>query len=262
MEKTAEDLKKAEAKKANQNKKNNRSRLGVGLILIGLLSFVLFSTNSCGQIRGSGNVIEQGREVSGFDEIELDGIGEITLIQGEQEGLVVEAEDNLMEFIETTVRGDTLSIVVGRNRSINPTRSIRFTITVNDLEKIELNGASSVEADRLEIESLELSMDGTGSITIDELEAEELDSVINGLGSVKVNGEVEELKVDINGSGSFDGEALDVEDASIQINGLGSVELGESEKLDIEINGSGSVSYVGNPDISQDINGLGSVNQR
>ncbi|MEM7798425.1 MAG: head GIN domain-containing protein [Chloroflexota bacterium] len=257
MSKTVEEIKKENVKKERKTGRNT----GLILVLSGILLFVFFSTNSCSQIRGSGNTVEQGREVSGFDEIELDGFGEIILNQGEREGLVIEAEDNLMEFIETSVSGDRLTIKVGDRRPIMPTRGMKFYITVTELERININGAGSVSADSLTTDSLQFEIDGSSSIEIDELNSDELESNIDGLGSIEVSGRVKTIKIEINGSGTFDGKELQSEEAEIEINGLGSVDVAVSDELDIEINGSGSVSYSGSPNINQDINGLGSVSQ-
>jgi len=83
------------------------------LIIIFVLISIIASFGLVGcavAIRGSGDVIEETREISDFDRVSLDGIGEIILTQGDTTSLVVEAEDNLMQYIRTSVRGDELTI--------------------------------------------------------------------------------------------------------------------------------------------------------
>ena len=61
-------------------------------------------------IKGSGNVVTEERDVSGFDRVALSGFGEVIITQGDKESLTVETDDNLMRYIETKVRGGTLEL--------------------------------------------------------------------------------------------------------------------------------------------------------
>jgi hypothetical protein len=57
-------------------------------------------------VRGSGNVVEETREVSGVSGVELATLGTLHVEIGESESLRIEAEDNLLEYIETDVRNE------------------------------------------------------------------------------------------------------------------------------------------------------------
>ena len=138
------------------------------LVGIALLVFTCIGLVGCvAPIRGSGNVVEEKREVSGFDRVRLDGIGELILTQGDDESLVIEAEDNLMEYIKTSVRGDELIININSpRRPLVPTKTLRFYVTVSELEGVSVDGAGSVEGEDLDVESIEFSIDGAGDIKI------------------------------------------------------------------------------------------------
>ena len=82
-------------------------------LIVGLLLVMAVSATGCLGIRtvsGSGKVTEEEREVSGFTGVELATIGNLTIELGERESLHIEAEDNLMRYLETEVRGETLII--------------------------------------------------------------------------------------------------------------------------------------------------------
>lgn len=70
------------------------------------LTALLFT--ACLGKRGSGNLITEEREVSDFDRVELASDGELMLTQGGSESLIIEAEDNVMSYITSEVRGGTL----------------------------------------------------------------------------------------------------------------------------------------------------------
>ncbi|MFK7800841.1 MAG: head GIN domain-containing protein [Anaerolineae bacterium] len=232
------------------------------LITIFVLITVIASFGLVGcavAVRGSGDVIEETREISNFDRVALDGMGEIILTQGETTSLIVEAEDNLMQYIKTTVRGDELTINIQSRRPIIPSRSIKFYITTPNLEAVSVDGAGVVSIDELDTDSLKLSMDGSGYMNIDELDASELLIDINGLGDLDVAGSTNSLEIDIDGSGNFNGRNLESQTASIDIDGLGNATINVENSLDVNVDGSGQVTYYGDPVVSQDINGLGRV---
>ncbi len=68
----------------------------IGLLIIGNLLIT-----ACGlrTIQGSGDVITESRDVSGFDSVSLTGIGRVIITQGDKESLTIEADDNLLEYI-------------------------------------------------------------------------------------------------------------------------------------------------------------------
>ena len=213
-------------------------------------------------VRGSGNVIEEGREVSGFDRVALDGMGEVILEQGETHSLVVEADDNLMQYIKSTVRGDQLTINIKSKRPIIPTKGLKFYVTVPNLEAVSVDGAGSVNISSLEAETLELDINGSGNISVDELEATALVIGVDGVGDIDVAGEVNSLEVDINGSGSFNGKHLESDVANVDIDGVGNAKIHANDSLDANVDGVGQVVYYGNPTVSQNVNGLGRVVHR
>ena len=84
-------------------------------LTIGLLCVLAFSfSTAClvSTVRGSGNVISETRSVANFENVSLSGIGTLYIIEGDEESLEIEAEDNLLEHIETEVRGRTLEIKI------------------------------------------------------------------------------------------------------------------------------------------------------
>ncbi len=59
---------------------------------------------------GSGNVINQTRSIQGVNQVSLDGTGPVLVIQGNQESLTIEAEDNIIPHIVSSVKGNRLAV--------------------------------------------------------------------------------------------------------------------------------------------------------
>ena len=228
-------------------------------ILLGV--FILSACDSLRVVRGTGNLTEETREVSGFNAVELGGVGTIFIEQGDKETLRIEAEDNLLKFLETEVDGNTLKLSTRKGVNVVPTQGIFYYLTVRDLEKIAVNGLGNIDLNDLFAPRLNLEINGGGQINVKNLETDQLEVHINGLGSIDMgDGQVQQQKIIIDGGGSYDAANMASDSAAVSINGLGSANLWANEQLDVNISGGGTVQYAGKPEVNQTISGLGSVN--
>ena len=214
------------------------------LILGGALLPLLLGMTGCDGglfgVRGSGNVITESREVSGFNEIALRGNGTVVVVVDGTESLTIEAEDNIMPLLTSEVSNGRLEL--SSESSISPTREIRYTISAAVL------GAVSIS--------------GSGDITVTNIDAESFDAEISGSGRIEPRGTTAELNVGISGSGDFEGEGLAAAIGSVRVSGSGNAVVNVSEDLDVTISGSGDVQYTGNPSLTSSVSGSGDVTRR
>lgn len=208
--------------------------------------------------RGSGDVVSETRDVSGFDRVSLSGIGDVQLVQGDSEALTIEAEDNIIDHITTEVVDGELRIGFDR-KTIIPTEEITFYLTMREVRGLQTLGVSNIEADRIDTDTLEIGISGTGNIDIRQLEAERIQVNVSGAGNFTTEGQVTEQVITLSGAGNYDGEDMQSANADVTITGLGRVTLWVTESLDVTISGTGGVDYYGNPQVSQQISGLGRV---
>jgi hypothetical protein len=254
-------------------------------LIVGLLLVMAMSSTGCLGIRtvsGSGKVIEEEREVSGFTGVELATIGNLTIELGERESLHIEAEDNLMQYLEAEVRGETLIIGSRENVNLIPTRGVYFTLTVKELDtvtisglgnveipdleaprfSVEISGGGNVDTEDLDVGTLEVDISGGGDVDVEGLEGEVLTVVISGLGDLHIEeGEVKEQEILISGGGNYRARGMESADAEVRLSGLGSATVRVHDNLKVTISGGGSVEYIGSPTVEQDISGLGHVKQ-
>ena len=214
-----------------------------------------------GCARGSGNVVTETRDVSGFDRIEIRGSGDLVVEQGSAESVTVRADDNLMRYITTEVSGSTLVIQVGRGApmAIMPSEPIKYTVQVKDLSGLTLSGSTEADIKDLDSADLEVEVSGSGDVRIRNLEADSLSYTLSGSGSAEMSGIADQQDVRISGSGSYDAADLESKTAKVTISGSGSADLWVEDELDINVSGSGSVSYYGSPHVTQSVSGSGSV---
>ena len=212
--------------------------------------------------RGSGNVVTQNRAVSGFTTIHLNYPASVLIRQGSTESLTIEAEDNVAASIQTQVVNHDLEIDTQQNHRlfVVPTRPVRITITVKDLNELDFNSAGDVTVQGLKSDAFKALLDGAGSIKLENLQVGALDAQLSGAGSLEAAGAAESLTAQVDGLGSFEGASLKCKTANVTLNGLGSANIWADEKLTASINGMGSVSYSGNAQVTKSVNGLGTVN--
>ena len=243
--------------------KNNRtSRTMKIVVLVALIGILAVTAASCkwtiGVVRGSGDIESEEREVSGFNEIEFTGIGNLIIEQGDEESLVVEADDNIVGLIETKVRGDELYIGLRRGVNVVPTSKVKFYLTVKELDRIDLSGVGDIDCDEFETDDLKFNISGSGDIDF-KIIADNIETNVSGLGDINLSGKVDSHRIQISGSGKYDAEELESKDCEVEISGLGSATVNASDNLDIEINGAGNVYYKGDPHVSQHVSGLGRI---
>lgn len=230
----------------------------MGLGILGLIILVVMASGCIGT--GSGKVVNQTRDVSGFSQISTNGDINLFVKQGTNESLVIEAENNVIPNIKTTVSNGRLTIDQGLGQTtVMPTKPVNVYVTVKDLSSVDSSGSGSVEADKLNVNSLNVGITGSGKDNLRALTANNLKVVISGSGSVTAAGKVNSQDVTITGSGEYNGSNLTSNTTSVNISGSGKAIVYALQQLSIIISGSGEVNYLGNPKLTQQISGSGKV---
>ena len=253
-------------------------------IILALAILTTMLVSACGfidlsRVRGSGDLVMEERNVSGFSKIDLTCSGDVVLTQGDKDSLTIEGEDNILEYVTSEVRGDTLVLGTKPNVNLVFSKHLTFYVTMKDVSGIEISGSGSVNSESVETEDLDLSIGGSGDIKLDEVDADQLSISIGGSGDVKIDvlaaesvktdiggsgdvfltGKVQTQDLLISGSGKYKTVDLSSETAEIRISGSGTAEIWVLESLDAHISGSGDIRYYGRPMIDQTTSGSGDI---
>lgn len=213
-------------------------------------------------VRGSGNVVSEERPVDGpFTAIALNTSGDLTVVQGAERAIVVEADDNILPHLTARIQDRTLTLGTEPGVGLQPAEPIRYTVTLPEIERLEAAASGMIESAALTGETMELEITGSGNLVIDALMANRVTTTINGSGSVTLAGEVQIQTVIIDGAGNYDGSTLLSERAIVDVGGSGDTTVWVSAHLDVTIGGSGDVLYYGDPQVEQEINGSGDLQQ-
>jgi hypothetical protein len=209
------------------------------------------------------------RDVSGFNEVVLRGFGDATLIQGDKEGLTIEADEEILSRIGSEVRGSKL--VLGLNLEwwewltwwfswlFMANKDVRYTIRLRDFSGASISGSGKILAGDLCATTCQFGISGSGNVLIERLTAEAVDAHISGSGNIKIGGQATKQQLHISGSGSVQNSELETLDTDINISGSGKASVNATRNLGVNISGSGSVFYRGQPKVRQNISGSGRV---
>ncbi|MDP9474694.1 MAG: DUF2807 domain-containing protein [Actinomycetota bacterium] len=189
----------------------------------------------------AGTVASETRDVSGFDEVELSGVGNLSIRQTGTESLSVTAEEDVLPKIRTEVVDGRLIVGPEPNASIETTEPIDYELTVGDLHALEVSGSGDVDARGIQTEKLA--------------------TTVSGSGAVEISGKTESQQVNVSGTGGYEAEDLESKEAKVDVEGAGSAVVNASEELDAKVGGTGSVEYVGDPTVDQDVSGIGRVSE-
>jgi hypothetical protein len=201
------------------------------------------------------------RILPSFNGINIAMAGNVYLVQGPTQKLVVEGPERVVNDLITEVKNDRLTIRMP-NRWRGRTDQLKIYITVPELNHLSLSGSARLLAESpINLKKLSISISGSGTIEIGDLSVSALSANISGSGRLKLGGHqnVENFGISISGSGQIDSRTLPVEQVKAAISGSGSCRVHALADLNVRISGSGRVIYSGNPLIDAVITGSGRV---
>jgi len=260
-------------KKAKSQKKKTFKGLRILLIVIACIfvisligiTFSMITKNefkeTFGIIIGSGNVISETREVPYFNSLELRSISNVYISQGEKQSITIQAEDNILETINTEVKNNKLIISKEGYRFaiIRAHAPINIYITTKDITELEVSGSGNIISNSIIVtDNLELEISGSGNITINA-STNNLETSISGSGKIDLSGIANNHNLKISGSGNINSFNLLTKSTSALISGSGNAKINVLEELDAKISGSGNIQYQGNPEVETSISGSGTV---
>ena len=232
----------------------------LALFLTACDQIVIQGPLSSNMVRGSGNVISETRSVSGFDSVAFTGSGEATITLGDTENVVVEADDNILPLIETTVQNGKLTIGLKPNTSISTSRGIRYTVNARTLTAVETSGSSNITVNSpVEADAFSATTSGSGHIQLSELQAGKFDCRTSGSGNITASGKVDSLNASTFGSGNLTFGNLQSAAVNATTSGSGNITVWATTSLDARTSGSGSVHYYGQPSVNRSESGSGRV---
>lgn len=199
-----------------------------------------------------------------FDDVVLDGAGQVRLVQGDRDEVFVAGDAQAQENVDIRLSGNRLRIdLPGSWKFWNNGSGAQVEVRVRHLSRLTLSGANDViAAGPISGDQLTVSMAGSGVARFDQLQVGKLNFDISGAGEGQLAGKVDQLRLSVSGKGKIGAEQLRTDAASVSISGVGNAVLWAVRSLSVQISGAGHVDYWGQPTVRKSISGFGSVDAR
>lgn len=212
------------------------------------------------KVEGSGKLGSEVREISTFNQIKIEGVFNVFLSQKDKESIRVEADENILPMVLTSVENNVLTVKLKDNTSISKMKKIKVYISLVDISSLKSEGVGMLNCEnQLKLNTLELNLSGVGASRLN-LAVDHLNIKSELVGALFLTGTAKEVKAKQNGIGAFEAFDLKAEKLSIETDGVGKAEVFASKEIMIDAHGVGGVKYKGNPSIKNiKSEGVGSV---
>lgn len=246
-----------------------------------LMALVLWSCESESDqqtVTGNGVAKTETRESESFSKVETSGDVTVHYLKGSTPSVKISCDENLLEYIETSISGDVMSVKPKAGVVLNSKNVIRVTITSKSLTTIDLLGSGIVSADYMTGQNVDVTINGSGKLTIGNISTTNLNLSVSGTANVALGGVMTNITSRIEGSGKMIlsgtntkhnltivgtgvAQCYDLKsiNADVVLTGAAKAELSVSKSLSVNAAQGGTVYYKGSPSITENLHGSGSL---
>jgi hypothetical protein len=238
------------------------------------------STGGLGQVGGSGNVVTEHYDYTGFTKVLVDGGFDVEIEHADTWLVQVRVDDNLVkEHLKVELDGDTLRIGlaplwryhdvttkarVGLPRLTGLEVSGSSSVVVTKLGAgaplaLEASGASTVELVGLRLGDVAIKASGASRVE-GSAEMRELGGEASGGSALDLAGSASVLRLDASGGSRLDLLGLPAVTADLDLSGGSRGVVTVTGTLTVDAGGGSRLEYAGDPRLSADTSG-GSVVQ-
>lgn len=212
--------------------------------LVSALVAIAYFCSCNSLVTGSDTITVVERGVAGYSAVSVeDGIN-LVIADTPKGNVSVRANDNILQYIKTTVENDVLVVYIQRGVSF---RQATMTVTVSGygLKNISASGGSGVEVNRSPMaENVDIELNG-GSRLSGIIDAKTLDIELSGGSNLTLLG-LPANQLDLESSGGSQSEiAIEAGVANLEVSGGGKAYVWVSDRLNATLSGGSQVIYKG-----------------
>ena len=244
--------------------------------------------------------IKETRQVSGFTGIRASGAFDITVIKGSTESLVIEADENVMPFVQSEVKDGVLRLFLKEGYKSKNLKTLKATVVMKNLDNVVLSGACNLTTDDLftpdkfkamcsgasniainvNAAVLEILASGASKISIKanvtdiaeisgsgaskiqgELIVPNLKLSASGVTSIDLIGSATDASLNVSGTSNVKAENFTVKTALVATSGTSKITIDAIDALKVFSSGASTVRYKGSPAIETNISGTSKINK-
>jgi len=252
-------------------------------------------------VTGSGNLVTEQFNYTGFDRIEVGNVFQVEISQSDTYSISITVDDNIMDYVIVDVSGDRLLVRLKQGYNYHSITAIA-KISVPDIEDLTMSGAtegilkefntsSDVAIDvsgASDLQILDLTagivyidvsgastvtgtltcsysvFDISGASTVNcTVACGDAEFNLSGASTMNVSGSGQDLTSEVSGASGMHLDNFTVNDVDIQVSGASNAVVNMDGTLNAEVSGASSLSYIGNPVLGDiDVSGASTVQRK
>lgn len=219
------------------------------ILFFGIIITMSFMLSSCwfmwGSVNGNGNVTEEVRQVREFDQIEVSRGMNVYITQGSPARVVVIADSNLHDVIQTKVQGGVLKVYSDGN--ISRADEKKVMVTVEKLTEVSAATGSNVfTQNQIRVQDLFLSATTGSNLTMD-LNVQNLEAECSTGSNVILSGKAKEARLEGSTGSNLKGQELITGNCHMRASVGANVYASVAERLEADASSGGNIVYYGEP---------------
>ena len=250
------------------------------LLIIALVSLV--SVSGCAVIVGSGDLETREYEYFDFTRIEIGYAFEAEIYQDNLFMVKITLDDNVFEYLDISQSDETLKITM-KPGNVFTRVTQHVVITLPDLEKLELSGASKADVSNYSslhdldfilsgASQMDISNISSANVTLELSGASRTDGTItmnngyfdiSGASTITLEGLAQNVVADVSGASRAYLDDFEVVNAWINLSGASRGNVNASGQLSCDLSGASTLHYIGSPTLGNiNITGASTLSQK
>jgi hypothetical protein len=223
-------------------------RAVVQSLVIAVLSLMLPSCIFLGpSVKGDGKVREETRNVDEFRGVRVTSGMNVHLIQGETRKVVVVADANLHELIETKVEDGILEVRALAN--IWKAEEKKVMVTTPDITEISGTAGSNIYSDNKLIAGKIVIKGSAGSNLHIDLDGGNAEVSANSGSNINLKGSIKELIIRTSSGANIKAGDVQVTKCEAHASSGGNMWISVQNELDANASSGGNIFYIGTPPV-------------
>ena len=210
---------------------------------------LLASCNNVKKAPADQGRIEDYRQLTGFERVELSGSMTVEYMQADSFSVMVEGPKLMVDNVVTEVSGNKLTVKMkweeqARKANSRTTDHVTVSVTSPDLIDVHLNGSGTFSCHRrLDTDILNLVLNGSGEIEFEDVVCDRVRASLTGSGDIEAERIMTRLaQIELVGSGDVKMDFNNSGTVVARLKGSGDIKLmGEVSRLDSRVQGSGKI---------------------
>ncbi len=225
----------------------------IKILIVGLTAMISILFTSCKElvvVNGSEKMEQKEFDLSNFKHIALNNLMEATIIQSDKYKVMVETNENVIEFLELNVEDEILNLKM-KSGIFYKGVICKATVYMPKLNKVEMSGIAKLEIEDFTTEEISLDLYGNtklkANIDVNNLFIQSSGNVRLSTGNIKLElkGNANYAKVEMSGDSELIGTDLIVKNLEVEGKGPSKITLTVTDSIVGELEGASKLQYYG-----------------